>query len=179
MDRLIGDFSLITDDATANFISPHIVDFFESNPITHDVRRESWNEYDTICGLYSGFVRSFDAVVSRPEGVSEKELKFLKSPDYHIQQVLSNTLAVRQAQFGPFDAISTLFSTPVFKDFRQDEIQDLERNRGGMKQVKGLVKCKACGSDNVTTISKQLRSADEGMSSIHTCHSCNKGWREN
>lgn len=167
--RIASDLSLITDVSSANFIAPRIVEFFDS-PSTNDVRPGSWDEYDTICGIFVGYRRNLDQ-----SAISAKST----DPSTHIRNVLKSTLSIREVQFGPFDAISTSFSTPVFRDYRKDEIQDIERNRGGMKQVKGLVKCTRCKSDNTSTVAKQLRSADEGMSSIHTCHNCGLVRREN
>jgi len=39
-------------------------------------------------------------------------------------------------------------------------------------RTKGTIKCRSCGSHDVTYIMKQTRSADEGMTCICSCHKC-------
>jgi DNA-directed RNA polymerase subunit M/transcription elongation factor TFIIS len=48
-----------------------------------------------------------------------------------------------------------------------------------MEVVSGVMKCEKCKSDKVYTIQKQLRSADEGFSSISQCLNCGARWRIN
>lgn len=45
--------------------------------------------------------------------------------------------------------------------------------------VSGVMKCTKCGSDRVYTVQKQLRSSDEGFSSLSQCLSCRARWRIN
>ena len=43
----------------------------------------------------------------------------------------------------------------------------------------GIEKCDRCGSKRTYSISKQVRSADEGFSTFSHCLDCNKRWRNN
>ncbi len=43
--------------------------------------------------------------------------------------------------------------------------------------IKGTYKCKRCGNDEVSMVTKQLRRADEPETHLFTCTKCSNTWR--
>lgn len=66
-------------------------------------------------------------------------------------------------------------------DLRQKELQikamkmDLANNR--LDDYSGMFPCPKCKSDKTTYYQMQTRSADEPMTSFHTCLKCGKRWK--
>jgi DNA-directed RNA polymerase subunit M/transcription elongation factor TFIIS len=46
-------------------------------------------------------------------------------------------------------------------------------------KVKSYITCLRCKQNDVSTISKQVRRADEGLTDFHTCQSCGYKWTVN
>jgi DNA-directed RNA polymerase subunit M/transcription elongation factor TFIIS len=55
---------------------------------------------------------------------------------------------------------------------------DMDKYRRKASSAKGLHTCRVCGSKETISVQKQLRSADEPMTTIITCVACGKTWRE-
>jgi DNA-directed RNA polymerase subunit M/transcription elongation factor TFIIS len=60
---------------------------------------------------------------------------------------------------------------------KQKEKDDFLTNPFDVEE--GIEKCNKCGSKRTYSISKQVRSADEGFSTFSHCLDCNKRWRNN
>ena len=73
------------------------------------------------------------------------------------------------------------YSHPYFSDMKhkQELYNNYLENPFAENQIKSIVKCKKCGSDNVMSQSVQDRSADEPASVYSQCISCKFKWRSN
>jgi DNA-directed RNA polymerase subunit M/transcription elongation factor TFIIS len=68
--------------------------------------------------------------------------------------------------------------SPLIKRPKERFLLDLDKYRRKASSAKGLHTCRACGSKETISVQKQLRSADEPMTTIITCVACGKTWRE-
>ena len=67
---------------------------------------------------------------------------------------------------------------PVFdsaRDKMKRFIRQLEKSQETLED--SLYTCFKCGSNNIFSIAKQARSADEGISVFNECRECHKKWR--
>lgn len=62
-----------------------------------------------------------------------------------------------------------------FKSMLQEKFEELT-DKGRHEEGEGLLKCGRCQSTNVIWDQRQTRSADEGMTIIAQCLSCNNTW---
>lgn len=72
-----------------------------------------------------------------------------------------------------------IFSHPVFynaKKIKEDVLSQLEKQHKTL--VKCLYVCYRCGENNIRSVSKQVRSANEGISIFNECLYCHKKWRD-
>ena len=70
-----------------------------------------------------------------------------------------------------------IFEHPVFDSARgkmKNFIRQLEKSRETFEI--SLYTCLKCGSNNVFSIAKQVRSADEGTSVFKECRDCHSKW---
>ena len=72
-----------------------------------------------------------------------------------------------------------IFEHPVFDSAREKMkrfIRQLEKSQEALEN--SLYICFKCGSNNVFSVAKQVRSADEGTSAFSECHDCHnmEGW---
>ena len=73
---------------------------------------------------------------------------------------------------------------PIFKHLIFDSarekmkrfIRHLEKSKEALEN--SLYACFKCGSNNVFSIAKQVRSADEGTSVFNECRECHNKWRD-
>jgi DNA-directed RNA polymerase subunit M/transcription elongation factor TFIIS len=117
------------------------------------------NEYDRN-GLYN--MLAFLDKVGWKQGIE------------HIQQLNQKYPNLTTAQF----LRTIIFESSLFKKERDKSLTDMNKYRRKMRSAPGLYTCKNCGSKNTIAVQKQLRSADEPMTTIITCVMCNKTWRE-
>ena len=72
-----------------------------------------------------------------------------------------------------------IFEHPVFDSGRENMkrfIRQLEKSQETLEN--SLYTCFKCGSNNIFSIGKQVRSADEGISVFCECHDCHNKWRD-
>ena len=72
-----------------------------------------------------------------------------------------------------------VFEHPVFDSAREKMkrfIRQLEKSQGALENL--LYTCFKCGSSNVFSVAKQIRSADEGRSIFNECCDCHNNWRD-
>lgn len=68
------------------------------------------------------------------------------------------------------------FNSPLLIKSKEQAMIEAELLRNKPIETKSDEPCPRCYSDNVMVMHAQLRSADEGMSTLHQCLSCNKKW---
>ena len=72
-----------------------------------------------------------------------------------------------------------IFEHPVFdlsKEKKKRVIRQLKKPQETFEN--SLYTCFKCGSNNVFSIAKQVRSADEGTSVFNQCRDCHNKWRD-
>ena len=72
-----------------------------------------------------------------------------------------------------------IFEHPVF-DLSKEKIKRVIRQLKKPQETfeNSLYICFKCGSNNVFSIAKQVRSADEGTSVFNQCRDCHNKWRD-
>ena len=72
-----------------------------------------------------------------------------------------------------------IFEHPVF-DSSMEKVKRVIRHfeKPQEKFENSLYTCFKCGSNNVFSIAKQVRSADEGTSAFNKCRDCHNKWRD-
>ena len=71
-----------------------------------------------------------------------------------------------------------LFEHPAFDSARERlkrVIRHLEKPQEALEN--SLYICFKCGSNNIFSITKQVRSADEGTTVLNECRDCHNKWR--
>ena len=71
------------------------------------------------------------------------------------------------------------FEHPVFDSARKKMkrfIRQLEKSQEAFEN--SLYTCFKCGSNNIFSIAKQVRTADEGTSVLCECRDCHNKWRD-
>ena len=72
-----------------------------------------------------------------------------------------------------------IFEHPVFDSTREKTkrfIRQFEKSQEAFENT--LYTCFKCGSNNIFSIAKQVRSADKGTSVFKECHECHNKWRD-
>ena len=72
-----------------------------------------------------------------------------------------------------------IFERPVFDSAREKMkrfIRQLEKTQEALEN--SLYTCFKSGSNNVFSVAKQVRSADEGTSIFNECRHCHNKWRD-
>ena len=72
-----------------------------------------------------------------------------------------------------------IFEHPVFDSAREKMkrfIRQLGKSQEGSEN--SLYTCFKCGSNNIFSVTKQVRSADEGISVFNECRDCHNKWRD-
>ena len=72
-----------------------------------------------------------------------------------------------------------IFEHPVFDSAREKMkhfIRQLEKSQEALENL--LFTCFKCGSNNVFSFEKQVRSADEGTSVFNECRDCHNKWKD-
>lgn len=69
-----------------------------------------------------------------------------------------------------------VFFLPFFKHLEIEEEEQIEFASSKPYVEAGVFKCFKCGSESVFAFSKQVRSADEGMSVFCKCSKCKHRW---
>ena len=72
-----------------------------------------------------------------------------------------------------------LWNNDEFLDEKNKQKEKDEFLTNPFEVEEGIEKCDRCGSKRTYSISKQVRSADEGFSTFSHCLDCNKRWRNN
>ena len=75
--------------------------------------------------------------------------------------------------------MDTIFEHPVFDSAREKMkcfIRQFEKSQETFE--KPLYICFKCGSNNVFSIAKQVKSADEGTFVFSECRDCHNKWRD-
>ncbi len=82
------------------------------------------------------------------------------------------------AVFGPVYDIrdKIILVNPLLEQAKMKQLMDLEVLTGQIEVSKGAVDCRRCGSEETISVSKQVRSADEGMTIKVTCLQCRYKW---
>ena len=72
-----------------------------------------------------------------------------------------------------------IFEHPVF-DSSMEKVKRVIRHFEKPQEIfeNSLYTCFKCGSNNVFSIAKQVRSADEGTSAFNKCRDCHNKWRD-
>ena len=72
-----------------------------------------------------------------------------------------------------------IFEHPVF-DSTREKMKRFIRQFGKSQEdsEKSLYTCFKCGSNNIFSVTKQARSADEGISVFNECRDCHNKWRD-
>ena len=72
-----------------------------------------------------------------------------------------------------------IFEHPVF-DSAMEKVKRVIRHFEKPQETfeNSLCTCFKCGSNNVFSIAKQVRSADEGTSAFNKCRDCHNKWRD-
>lgn len=70
-----------------------------------------------------------------------------------------------------------ILDSPLLEPQRERERIQLDNLQKTIEAESGDYVCSGCGSDRTISRSKQLRSADEGASTLVRCLDCNRGWR--
>ena len=68
------------------------------------------------------------------------------------------------------------FEHPVFDSTREKMKRQLEKSQETLEN--SLYTCFKCGSNNVFSVAKQARSAEEGISVFNECIDCQNKWRD-
>ena len=72
-----------------------------------------------------------------------------------------------------------IFEHPAFDSAREkmkNFISLLEKSQDPLEN--SLYTCFKCGSNNIFSVAKQVRSADEGTSVFNECRDCHNKWRD-
>ena len=72
-----------------------------------------------------------------------------------------------------------IFEHPIFNLAREKmkrAMEQLEKPRQAFSN--SLYTCFKCGSNNVFSVAKQVRSANEGTSVFNECRNCRNKWRD-
>ena len=72
-----------------------------------------------------------------------------------------------------------IFEHPVFDSAGEKMkrfIRQLEKSQEALENL--LYTCFKCGSNNIFSVAKQVRSADEGASVFNECRDCYNKWRD-
>ena len=75
--------------------------------------------------------------------------------------------------------MNPIFENPVFNSAREKMkrfIRQLEKSQKALEN--SLYTCFRCGSNNVFSVAKQVRSADKGTSVFNKCRDCHNKWRD-
>jgi DNA-directed RNA polymerase subunit M/transcription elongation factor TFIIS len=119
---------------------------------TNFLGRDQQSTYEILALLYKV---GFDHVMNLIRGNNAfSEMKEKKSIEYGI-----------------------IFGNELMKESQERKIEDLEIFRKGDIMVEGAFDCPVCKSRNTSTIQRQVRSADEPMTSFNTCKACTNKWR--
>ena len=72
------------------------------------------------------------------------------------------------------------FSNRVFDSAKKrvSEVLDLMERPNIPSSEQTLYMCYKCGSENISSIAKQVRSSDEGTSVFNSCNDCRNKWRD-
>lgn len=91
---------------------------------------------------------------------------------YVQSQLTDPNLTVSQAM------ANIINNSPLMSKAKDRMMLDMDRYRRKVTSGKGLHTCRGCGSKETVSVQKQLRSADEPMTTIITCTECGRTWRE-
>ncbi len=70
-----------------------------------------------------------------------------------------------------------IIDSPLLENEHNDIQSEIDNIQKEIEITPGTEKCPGCGSLNVLSTQKQIRSADEGMSTLYHCLACSRGWR--
>ena len=72
-----------------------------------------------------------------------------------------------------------IFEHPVF-DLSREKMKRFMRQLEKLQEAleNSLYTCFKCGSSNVFSVAKQVKSADEGTSVFNECRNCHNKWRD-
>ena len=91
------------------------------------------------------------------------------------RQVKMNDAALN----GDIDMVRDPFDNPVFASARARQEAALRQLATKVVRAEqSLYTCHKCGSKDIQSVSKQVRSCDEGTSVFNTCFGCKNKWRD-
>ena len=71
-----------------------------------------------------------------------------------------------------------VFKHPIFDSAREKVKRAMEQLEKSQETLENSYTCFKYGSNNVFSIAKQVRSADEGTSVFNECRECHNKWRD-
>ena len=75
------------------------------------------------------------------------------------------------------NAKDLVMNSPLLENERERVVLEIENLQKTIEAEEGIYQCEGCGSQKTVSIQKQVRSADEPMSTFVRCLGCRKRWR--
>ena len=75
--------------------------------------------------------------------------------------------------------MDSIFKHPIFDSVREKmkrAMEELEKSQEALEN--SLYTCFKCGSNNIFSVAKEVRSADKGTSVFSECRNCHNKWRD-
>ena len=69
-----------------------------------------------------------------------------------------------------------VWNQPLFETIRIEITDEIKRSLYKPTGIKGIGKCRQCGSEELQILTKQTRSCDEGQASEYNCLDCKFKW---
>ena len=94
--------------------------------------------------------------------------QYFKVFDHQTKNIMDSTIQ------------SDVFQNPIFDSARARvaAVFELMTKPSPVSSEQLLYTCHKCGSKNVTSLAKQVRSCDEGTSVFNNCNNCGNKWRD-
>ena len=111
-------------------------------------------------------VLSYEVLVRRAVEYCGRD-NALKTIEAIVNAVIMNDLCAAEVRFRE--------SLALAEEKRETAINLIQKIGS---ETGATIRCRRCKSDNVAATMKQLRSADEGMTTCYSCGSCGASWRD-
>ena len=89
---------------------------------------------------------------------------------------MSKYIQKRKDYIPPADM--SFFDHPVFDSAKEKVKRYIEQLQKQQTRSVSIYTCFKCGSNDIKSISKQVRSADEGTTVFNKCRECHNKWRD-
>lgn len=83
-----------------------------------------------------------------------------------INKVVEREAYIKELEEKNYDAAARIILKKLYKDFIREDIKPV------VELGESEYKCKKCNSKRIITNTKQLRSCDEGATTIYSCNDC-------